>query len=197
MVEEIPEHNRLDTPVCVSFFDPSLPRMLLSLITNIYFWFVMDRRKMAGDKKYIHRLHQLNNIDNLESILKANKSVKAYDSIIRTHKLLDTVRQNTKKVLTCNGDDHKDYDNITKYVSGYCLFNARLSHGISIPPADQAIIDSIDRVVNKVEPLNEPVCLFHGFEKYMHYTIQDNKVNVPGILSKTISLNVEIGRAHV
>ena len=113
-----------------------------------------------------------------------------FRSIIRTHKLLDTVRQNTKKVLTCNGDDHKDYDNITKYVSGYCLFNARLSHGISIPPADQAIIDSIDRVVNKVEPLNEPVCLFHGFEKYMHYTIQDNKVNVPGILSKTISLNV-------
>jgi hypothetical protein len=79
---------------------------------------------------------------------------------------------------------------IINFTGGNCWFNTKLSHGFKIEQHEQDILDKMNRGVSLVEPLSEPISLFHGFEKYTNYKIIGNQLNVPGIVSKTLSLNV-------
>jgi hypothetical protein len=59
---------------------------------------------------------------------------------------------------------------------------------------DKFIITSINKTIEQVEPMNKPLILYHGFEKYINYKENDFQIGhcivFPGILSKTSSFKV-------
>lgn len=105
------------------------------------------------------------------------------------------VRNKTNKLFENNLNDYaNDYSNIVSYIAGKCHLNCKLSTNESLDESEQKILNSINKSVDRVEPLSYSVNLFHGFEKRTNYN--ENKwtngktFSVPGFLSKTPSFKV-------
>lgn len=96
-------------------------------------------------------------------------------------------------------DKYKDlniYSGVVKWIAGNCWINALITNDYIdlIEPIDQEIFDSIKKAVELVDPIESPIVLFHGFEKYSNYNVKDlfigNIWSFNGILSKTVNFKI-------
>jgi hypothetical protein len=164
------------------------------LITN--FCGLLFSYKYNNDYKYINDIIKSNDIEEIEQKIINNKDYYYNRNIVNENKFMKEIIEKTLKIT--NAYDNL-YSNLTKYVSGNCWLNIKLSNNISLDENDQQILDSINTAVQLVEPLSYPITLFHGFEKYTNYSeykVRD-VINIPGFLSKSLSFNVANNFASV
>lgn len=149
--------------------------LLRSILTNYY--------------EYYHHTNTPKSLDLVRSLITASD-----DKIDMTE-----IRQNTDNLFNQkNMTDYekRDYTNISKYMSGSCWMNSKLSAGIDVPLSEdeKQIMESINRTVNKVTPLSYPVVLLHGFEIGTIYNDDQWRskhiIKIPGFVSKTPSFKV-------
>ena len=154
---------------------------------NAIDYFFMNKTKMLSDRNYIQSLINKNNINDVEQQLKNNKNFKNYIQILHQIPIIKEMELKTDLIL----NDKNDLGNsIVQYTAGNCWFNVKLSHGFEIDNYERNIIDNINLASKLVEPLSEPITLFHGFENFVDYGNLNDLINVKGILSKTLSINV-------
>jgi len=144
---------------------------------------------MKLDYKYIHEIIKINNVDEIEKEINANKNMNKYCEILHKNLIIKEVEINTNKMLEFD-KENKIGSSIIKFVSGNCWFNTKLSHGHKIEEHEEKIINGINEGVKLVKQLTQPVSLFHGFEKYVNYKKINDTISVPGIVAKTLSINV-------
>lgn len=173
-----------DEPNYVTFY-----RNVFYGFLNIFEYISMDKKQMKMDYDYIQSIVKLNNICNIELQLRSNRNMQKYQEILHQNRIIKEMEEKTDRMLKLD-DEHDIACALTKFTGGNCWFNSKLSHGLPIEQNEQFILDQINRGVSLVEPLSEPVSLFHGFEKYTDYKIIEKNIYVPGIVSKTLSLNI-------
>lgn len=98
------------------------------------------------------------------------------------------LRTKTNKIM----DSYPDlYSGVVKWISGNCWLNPIITNGYKdkLSNTDLQIYDSISEAIKLVEPIEKPLVLFHGFEKFSNYDEMDfavgKKFTFKGILSKT------------
>lgn len=199
IAEPIITKKNLDIIILNTFFDTYQEKNIFAriytylyyLITNLFG--LLFSYKYNNDYKYINDLIKNNNIEEIEEKIKYNKNFYYVKNEVNQNKFMKEIIEKTSKISGTNNDI---YSNLTKYVSGNCWFNIKLSNNITLDENDQKILDSINTAVNLVEPLSYPITLFHGFEKYTKYGeyfgeyFVGDIINIPGILSKSLSFNV-------
>jgi hypothetical protein len=133
------------------------------LISNILNVFVIGNN--SDDKKYINKILELEDLD------------------------MNEVRKKTDDV--CTGENTHLYSGIVKWIGGNTWSNALITNGFEekLDAHDKEIISSINKAVELVEPIERPLTLFHGFEKFSNYKENEFEIGktfiFPGILSKT------------
>ncbi len=152
-------------------------------------------------KEYNNPIQEINRIK-IKQIEIINNTKYIEDKLPYTRKIndaLELVKSNIFMQEIINKTDKAtigvpDLYSLNQYVAGHCWLNARLSNNLPINDYDIQIQKSINNIVDKVEPLDYPVTLFHGFENYTYYGNKDYMVgdiiNIPGFLSKSLSFNV-------
>lgn len=55
------------------------------------------------------------------------------------------------------------------YQTGFCYYNGKISHRIELTKTEQRLTDELDELIRKIEPMNRPLYLFHGFEAGLYY----------------------------
>jgi hypothetical protein len=180
-----------------TFFDttPDIPiyktlyKNCFYVIANLFFYIGSNKKEMIKDYEYVQSIVKLNNVTDIERDLKYNRDFKKYTSILHTHPTIKEMEEKTLNMLDSDKENNI-VSALTKYTAGSCWFNIKLSHGLPIEQYEQQILNSINLGAQLVKPLSTPVALFHGFEKYTKYDIVEKNINIPGIVSKTISLNI-------
>jgi hypothetical protein len=144
------------------------------------------------NKKYIQAIVDKNQIEEIEKqVEQTSRSFFLNTKIIKNNPFMKEIIEKTESVTNIDSVGHYY---LTKYVRGCCLINAKLSKGFSISEDEIKLVNSINSVIDQVEPLSYPVTLFHGFEfytKYSDYKVGDI-IGVGGFLSKTLSFNVAL-----
>lgn len=156
---------------------------------NIFEYCSRDKKQMKLDYDYIQQVIKLNDICNVESELKCNRNIIKYQGILHQIPIIKEMEEKTDCMLKLDKENDISCA-LIKFTGGNCWFNSKLSYGLAIEDYEQNIINQINRGVSLVKPLSEPVSLFHGFEKYTDYKMIGYNIYVPGIVSKTLSLNV-------
>lgn len=167
----------------------TLYRNIFYGFSNIFEYCSRDKKQMKLDYDYIQSIVKLNNVSDVELQLKKNRNITKYHEILHQIPIIKEIEDKTSRMLDLDKENNIAYA-ITKFISGNCWFNSKLSHGLKIEDCEQNILDQIDNGVSLVEPLSISVALFHGFEKYINYKKIGNNINIPGIVSKTLSLNI-------
>lgn len=185
----------INSSIFVRIDDTNYYKDFVLFVQNM-FEYITDYHKIMIDnkknKKIIDKIINSNDIKRIETELSYRGDFLKCKNIILSNRFMKEVIEKSKKTLESNKDK---YHNLTQYVSGYCWFNSKLSNNIKINVLEQNIINSINKLVNKVEPMSTELILFHGFEKYTNYGDSDifnigDLINLPGFLSKTISLKI-------
>jgi hypothetical protein len=149
-----------------------------------------------SNKNYIKKIVDQNQIEKIrEETTNTSRNFFLNTNIVKKNPFMKEIIEKTEKITTVDNDG---YYNLTKYVGGFCWVNAKLSNGFEVSEDEQKMINSINSIVDKVEPLSYPVTLFHGFEyytKYQNYKVGDI-VNLKGYVSKTLSLKVAYDFAY-
>ena len=141
-----------------------------------------------------------NIISNIFSYNKNNKSSEYIKKIIsrkstNNYKSMKILRKKSDFMF----DKYKDlnlYSGVVKWIAGNCWINALITNDYIdlIQPIDQEIFNSIKKSVELVDPIEAPIVLFHGFEKFSNYNVKDlvigNIWTFKGILSKTINFEI-------
>ena len=116
------------------------------------------------------------------------------ESILITQDLdMKELRTKTEKAIDKNTNL---YSGIIKWIVGNCWLNSLITNGYTnhLSDTDEYIINSIDKLIEFVEPMSKPLVLFHGFETYSNYNEKDFKVGhsftFQGILSKTTCFRI-------
>lgn len=156
---------------------------------NIFEYFSLDKKQMKLDYDYIQSIVKLNNVSDVELQLKKNRNIIKYIEILHQIPIIKEMEKKTSAMLELDKENEIS-SALRKFTGGNCWFNSKLSHGLKIEDYEQNILNQLDKGVSLVNPLSEPVSLFHGFEKYTNYKIIGNEICVPGIVSKTLSLNI-------
>lgn len=106
---------------------------------------------------------------------------------------MNEVRIKTKVVL----DNKPDlYYGVMRWIAGNCWCNSLITNNYNsdLIDLDYDIINSINKSIELVEPINKPLVLFHGFELFSNYKEHNLKINntfyFPGILSKTSKFSI-------
>ncbi len=101
-----------------------------------------------------------------------------------------------KKTDLALNDKPDLYSGVVKWVAGCSWYNSLISNGYEseLLDIDKDIISSINKSVEIVEPIEKPLVLFHGFEKFSNYKedtlVEGNEYIFPGILSKTSNFEI-------
>jgi hypothetical protein len=158
-------------------------------IANLFFYIRVNKKEMIKDYEYVQSIIKLNNVDEIERNLKYNRDFKKYTSVLHSHPIIKEMEEKTSNMFDMDKENNI-VSAMTKYTAGNCWFNIKLSHGLPLEDCENEMLKSINLGAQFVKPLSMPVALFHGFEKYTKYDIVENSLNIPGIVSKTISLNI-------
>lgn len=131
-------------------------------LTNIFYGITLNT---SDDKKYIEKLLDLEDLD------------------------MSELRKKTDAIFIGSNTDL--YSGIMKWIAGNCWSNALITNGYEdkLDNIDKEIISSINKAVELVEPIEKPLVLYHGFEKFSVYKENEFEIGktfiFPGILSKT------------
>lgn len=188
-----------------TIFDKNLnPNTFKSIYSHIYFFisntigYILNINNLIhiSNKKYIQDILLTTNIEKLENELTyTSKNFFLNTNIVKKNHYMKEIIEKTEAITN---KDNEGYYALTKYVGGVCWVNAKLSNGFEITSDEKAMIDSINSIIDRVEPLSYPVTLFHGFEyytKYSDYKVGDI-IQVGGFLSKTLSFNIALSFAQ-
>ena len=142
-----------------------------------------------ANKKYIKEIIERNQIQSIEKEIKFSKNLIENNNIVKKNPFMKEIIEKSEKIIK---NDKDIYNNLIRYISGFCWFNAKLSHGFKITDDEVNVINSINLIVEEVEPLSYPITLFHGFETYTNYPHCkiDSIINLKGFVSKTISFKI-------
>lgn len=111
---------------------------------------------------------------------------------------LDMIELRIKSDIALN---NQIYSGILNWIAGNCWSNALITNGYTdqLDSHDKYIIDSINKGIELVEPIDKALVLFHGFEKFSNYKeknfYEGQTFTFPGILSKTAKFSVAEGFA--
>ncbi len=166
-------------------------RDLIYLIGNIFDYIIQYNNPVQDiNYKKIIKIHDSNNTEYIEKKLSYIRSIPKALEFVKSNEFMKEIIEKTNKI-TKNSDDYY----LNQYVAGNCWVNSRLSHNFELYEKDKLILECINSMVERVEPLSYPIQLFHGFEKWTNYGNPDNYkigdiINIPGLLSKSLSLNI-------
>lgn len=180
-----------------TIFDSSCSEPYYKLFYRNIFYFCqniccltrLNFKQMKSDREFVQRIVKVNNVDQLELKLKKNRNLEQYVEILHENLIIKEMEEKTNKVIDMFDNNFIAYA-ITQYTAGNCWFNVKLSHNLKLNDDEQLTLKHINLATSLVEPLSVKLTLFHGFEKYVNYEINNNVVNVKGIISKTLSLNI-------
>ncbi len=202
--QEITE-KYLNAQINKSILDKNLNPSTFKYLYNFTFYFIANTVGYLSNitnpihkqnVQYIDSIVKSTNIEKLENDLTYTaKSFFLNSKIVKSNPYMKEIIEKTEAITN---KDSEGYYNLTKYVGGVCWLNSKLSNGFEISPDEKNIMDSMNMVIEKVEPLSYPVILFHGFEyytKYLNYKVGD-VINLGGFLSKTLSFNVALSFAQ-
>ena len=180
LMEQTPTYNEIKIERLKTIFNMDIPNPYI-IIKHIYF-------------------NIFNIISNIFFSFTNKNSHKYIDEIIATH---STNNYETMKTLRTKSDymfdKYKDldiYSGVIKWIAGNCWINPLITNDYIdlIKPIDQEIFNSIEKAVELVDPIESPIVLFHGFEKYSNYNVKDlvigNIWSFKGILSKTSNFEI-------
>ncbi len=171
---------------------------------RMVFYTIFPNQKYIQDYNYIQSLANSNKITEVEILLKRNYAVKSktFDSIekiVKSNEFMNLIIGKTeeafKNLKSTHGEEihNQVYYDITRYVSGNCWMNSKLSNGLELDSEETRIIKSVNQLIDSVQPIGVPLVLFHGFErftKYQEHYKPGQIINLPGFLSKTLSFGV-------
>ncbi len=206
LIQEDPiTQQYLNEQIYKTIFDKNLNPNTFKNMYNFTFYFIANTIGLI--KNFNNPVHK-QNLEYIKSIVKTNqiesienqttytsRSFFLNSKIVRTNPFMKEIIEKTEAVTN---NDSDGYYSLTKYVGGVCWLNAKLSNGFELLDDEVKLLNSINGVIDKVEPLSYPISLFHGFEyytKYSDYKVGDI-VNVGGFLSKTISYNIALSFAQ-
>lgn len=177
--------DTLDTPLYKSCY-----QFCYKLVQNLYECLNSNIHQRKMDYEYVQSVLKLHDVSAIEYKLKSKRhNIFDYLELLKTVPILKEVEEKTHEMFKL--DDNNDISSaLIKYISGNCWLNARLSLNHPLTETDKYIETHINRGVSLVKPLSSSISLFHGFEKYTNYIFFDDKINVKGFTSKTLSLNV-------
>lgn len=179
---EIESNKTIFSSIDYSLYDLILD--IKSFSMNIYYFFTMKKTSFNSIQKIIDE----NGVDEeLYDKISNSKSFKEHFELVNTNKYLKETYAKSEKVLDNN---LKLSSWFRKYNSGCCWFNSKLSHCMNINRMENKILININALVEKVEPISTELTLFHGFERLSNYEIKDNKINMKGFLSKSLSFKI-------
>ncbi len=203
--EPVITQEYLNSYISKTIFDKNLnPNTVKSVYSHIYFFIEntigyilnINNKTHVSNKKYIKDILLTTNIEELENQLTyTSKTFFLNTSIVKKNPFMKEIIEKTEAITN---KDNEGYYALTKYVGGVCWVNAKLSNGFEITSDEKMMMDSINSVIERVEPLSYPITLFHGFEyytKYSNYKVGDI-VQVGGFLSKSLSFNIALSFAQ-
>ncbi len=203
--EPVITEDYLKTHIYKNILDKDLnPTTFKSIYSHTYFLiantigyiFNINNPTHLVNKKYVQDILLTSNIEQLENQLTyTSKNFFLNTAIVKKNPYMKEIIEKTEAITN---KDNEGYHSLTKYVGGVCWVNAKLSNGFEITPDEKIMMDTINSVIKRVEPLSYPVTLFHGFEyytKYSNYKVGD-VVQVGGFLSKTLSFNIALSFAQ-
>lgn len=157
---------------------------------NVLEYIFTDSQEFIKGKKFVENVKNNNNVIHIENKLKGIKSVSEYEKILKSHPMLNEVITNTYIMLEKYDNKNDIASALTQFIAGNCWFNAKKSYGYKICDCEQSIIDNINKGVELVDPIKSELYLFHGFEKYVLYDIDNGIVNVKGFTAKSLSFTI-------
>ncbi len=197
VTEPVVTESFLNSNIKKSITEPSLENYLKSLYASGFYLiyntfgllFNLKNTSHLSNKKYIKNIIDYNQIEPIEKELMFSRNFLENTKIVKKNQFMKEIIEKTEKITEKDLDGYHD---LTRYVSGYCWFNAKLSHGFKITEDEEKVINSINSLVDRVEPLSYPITLFHGFEYYTSYGNYEvgSIVNLKGFVSKTLSFNI-------
>ena len=135
-------------------------------LNNAYVYFTY--KNFLTDSKFVNELLSKQNLD------------------------MNELRNKTNKALDNNDKQYPNlYMSITKWIAGNCWSNSLITNGYGseLFDIDKEIIFSINKSIELVEPIENQLVLFHGFEKFTDYKEDlfevDKIFTFQGILSKS------------
>jgi hypothetical protein len=181
-----------------SLLDDSLSLSEINVIRNKTI-FEQDDFNIKNKLKNVYQIfyYTINNLFEKIKISNYKKFIqdkKFIQEIIDSQDLdMNEVRTKTNLALDKKSDL---YYGVMRWISGCCWSNSLISNGYEseLLDIDKDIISSINKSVEIVEPIEKPLVLFHGFEKFSNYKedtlVVGNEYLFPGILSKTSNFTI-------
>lgn len=181
--------GRITEPITENYLKSLYSSAFYLVYNTIGLIFNLENSAHLANKKYIRDIIDRNEIEPIEKELMFSRNFLENIKIVKKNKFMKEIIEKTEKITN---EDNNLYHELTRYVSGFCWFNAKLSLGFNITEDEEKVINSINSLVDQVEPLSYPITLFHGFECYTNYGKYkvDSIVNLKGFVSKTISMDI-------